>query len=110
MGLNRTFFVHAGLHPHQDRKTFLAQDRRCVRSDNHWASVRYTFLDWTGGWDKVDPDAARRQAKPTVVVHGHTPALRHPLTTACELLICNGIEDYRAVDLYIGAGYRSQLA
>lgn len=103
-------FVHAGLHPHLDRTTFLAQDRGCVRSDDHWASIRYPFLNWTGGWDMDDPSAARRQAKPTVVVHGHTPALRQDLTTADELSICNGIDDYRAVDLDIGAGHRSQLA
>jgi serine/threonine protein phosphatase 1 len=108
--LGDLIFVHAGLHPHRNRTAFLAQDRLCVRSDDHWASIRYPFLNWTGGWEMDDPDARRRNAKPTVVVHGHTPALRQNLTTAEDLSICDGIRVYRVVDLDIGAGHRPQLA
>ena len=103
-------FVHAGLHPHRDRTTFLSQDRRFVRSDDHWATIRYPFLDWTGGWDADDQDPTRQKTKPTVVIQGHTPALRQDLANADDLLVCDGIDVYRAVDLDIGAGHRPQLA
>lgn len=102
--------VHAGINPYMDQSAFLSQPRHDLDSDNHWATIRYPFLDWTGGWDREDPDPARQLAKPTVIIHGHTPALRHDLTSADELLVCDGIQDYRTVDLDIGAGHRPQLA
>lgn len=104
------FFVHAGIHPHRDRVTFLAKDRRNVRSDDHWATIRYPFLDWTGGWDTNSPDPARQQTRPTVVVHGHTPALREDLRHSEQHSVCDGVDEFRAVDLDIGAGHRPQLA
>lgn len=108
--LGDLLFVHAGIHPHSDRVAFLAQDRQNVRSDAHWATIRYPFLDWTGGWDMNDPDPTRQQTRPTVVVHGHTPAVREDLIHQTQLSICDGIEEYRVVDLDIGAAYRPQLA
>ncbi len=108
--LGDLIFVHAGIHPHRDMAAFLAQDRRNIRSDDHWATIRYPFLDRTGGWDANDPDPTRQQTRPTVIVHGHTPALREDLQHAAQLSVCDGVEEFRAVDLDIGAGHRSQLA
>ncbi|WP_415234516.1 metallophosphoesterase [Pseudorhodobacter sp.] len=108
--LGDLLFVHAGIDPHADRPTFLAQSRHHVRSDMHWATIRYPFLNWAEGWDDADQDPERCRQKPTVVVHGHTPSLREPLTDAGKLEICDGIDEYRAVDLDIGAGHRRQLA
>lgn len=110
LALGDLIFVHAGIHPHLDRAIFLAQDRRNVRSDDHWATIRYPFLDWTGGWDANSPDPARQQTRPTVVVHGHTPALREDLRHHDQLSVCDGVEEFRAVDLDIGPGHRPQLA
>lgn len=78
--------------------------------EDHWANIRHTFLTHRGGWDIEDPDPKRRERRPTVVVHGHTPALRQDLVSAEELEICDGIDEYRAVALDIGAAYRPQLA
>ncbi len=108
--LGDLIFVHGGPHPHRDRTTFLTQDRHFARSDDHWAALRYPFLDWTGGWDADDLDPACKQTKPTVVVHGHSPALRQKLAHADDLTVCDAIDVYRAVDLDIGAGHRPQLA
>ncbi|WP_322891441.1 MULTISPECIES: metallophosphoesterase [unclassified Yoonia] len=108
--LGDLIFVHAGIHPHRDRAAFLEQDRRNVRTDDHWATIRYPFLDWTGGWDANDPDPARQQTRPTVAVHGHTPALREDLRYPDQLSVCDGVDEFRAVDLDIGAGHRPQLA
>jgi serine/threonine protein phosphatase 1 len=108
--LGDLIFVHAGIHPHLDKAAFLEQDRRYVRSDDHWATIRYPFLDWTEGWDANDPDPTRQQTRPTVVIHGHTPALREDLRHPDQLLICDGVDEFRAVDLDIGAGHRPQLA
>ncbi len=49
--LGYLFFVHAGIHPSVNRARFLAQDRHSIRANDHWAIIRYPFLDWTGGWD-----------------------------------------------------------
>lgn len=108
--LGDLIFVHAGIHPHCDRVAFLEQDRRNIRSDDQWATIRYPFLDWTGGWDANDPDPTRQQTRPTVVVHGHTPALREDLRHTGQLSVCDGVDEFRAVDLDIGAGHRPQLA
>lgn len=108
--LGDLIFVHAGIHPHRNRVTFLEQDRRHVRSDDHWATIRYPFLNWTGGWDANDLVPARQQARPTVLVHGHTPALREDLRQPDQLSVCDGVDGFRAVDLDIGAGHRPQLA
>ncbi|EPX76789.1 metallophosphoesterase [Salipiger mucosus] len=54
-------FVHAGVHPHIDMDTFLAED---PFAHDNWAWIRGDFLHHEGGWD-----AERRR----VIVHGHTP-------------------------------------
>lgn len=46
----------------------------------------------------------------TVVVHGHTPAVRNRLTHSDELRICDGIDEYRAVCLDVGASSRPQIS
>lgn len=108
--LGDLLLVHAGIHPHQNRANFLGQSRRFISVEDHWANIRHTFLTHRGGWDEDDPDPKRRERRPTVVVHGHTPALRQDLAKAEDLKICDGINDYRAVALDIGAAYRPQLA
>lgn len=108
--LKDLLFVHAGIHPHQNRANFLAQSRRFISVENHWANIRNSFLTHRGGWDEDDPDPQRRERRPTIVVHGHTPALRQDLVQAADLEICDGVDGYRAVALDIGAAYRPQLA
>lgn len=108
--LGDLFFVHAGVHPDGDIDEFLAQDRFFLGVDDHWATMRYPFLSHQGGWDARDPDAERREHRPTVIVHGHTPALRRDLISAEDLEICDGIEGYRTIALDIGTAYRPQLA
>jgi serine/threonine protein phosphatase 1 len=59
-------FVHAGISPHEDMTTFLAQSRAGdPRQDEHWAWIREPFLTHQGGWNGEEG---------LVVVHGHTPA------------------------------------
>ena len=92
-------FVHAGVHPSEDIPDFLAQDRFDFYKEDHWASIRYLFLNWQGGWDHTDSRVNRRDRQPTVIVHGYTPALRKVLSLADELLICDRVDEYRAIDL-----------
>ncbi len=108
--LGDLLFVHAGIHPLQNRATFLGLSRRFIGMEDHWANIRHTFLTYNKGWDLDDPDPERRKRRPTVVVHGHTPALRQDLVSADDLQVCDGVEDYRTVALDIGAAYRPQLA
>lgn len=108
--LGDLLLVHAGLHPHQKIHDFLSIDRRRINSDEHWATIRYPFLNWEGGWDQGDPDPSRREQRPTVVVSGHTPALREDLIAADQLQVCDGIDVFRAIALDIGASFRPQLA
>ena len=108
--LGDLIFVHAGVHPDGDIEEFLAQDRFFLGVDDHWATMRHPFLSHQGGWDTRDPDPDRRDRRPTVIVHGHTPALRRDLSSAEDLEVCDGIEGYRTIALDIGAAYRRQLA
>ena len=108
--LGDLLLVHAGVHPHVDMSEFLSVGRQVVGPEDHWSTIRYPFLDWEGGWDANDADPDRQARRPTVVVHGHTPALRSDLRTAGDLQICDGIDTFRAIALDIGAAYRPQLA
>ncbi len=108
--LGDLLFVHAGIHPFQNRADFLGLSRRFIKMEDHWANIRHTFLTHRGGWDQNDADLKRRELNPTVVVHGHTPALRQDLAEAGDLEVCDGIDEYRTVALDIGAAYRPQLA
>ncbi|WP_299823119.1 hypothetical protein, partial [uncultured Jannaschia sp.] len=100
--------VHAGLDPCTPDDIHLARDRP-VDDDTHWAWIRNESLTWQGGWD-VDPETGQRWIGPTVVVHGHTPAVRTSLAeTTGELPQMDGVEDYRAICLDAGAAYRPQL-
>ncbi|SEQ87321.1 serine/threonine protein phosphatase 1, partial [Loktanella sp. DSM 29012] len=99
-------FVHAGLDPEQDRKTFLSRGREM--DDTHWATIRHEFTTWESGWD-VDAEGQPTKG-PTVVVHGHTPAIRTSLSeTKAELTQMDGIDGYRAICLDAGAAYRPQI-
>lgn len=103
-------FVHAGIHPHIGFDEFLALGRKTITTEKHWATIRYPFLNWEGGWDRDDPDQVRRELRPTVVVHGHTPALRGDLVAANDLNACDRSDGFRSAALDIGAAYRPQLA
>ena len=99
-------FVHAGVDPHADREAFLARDR--LRDDMHWATIRNEFLTWTGGWDR--DNAGDHMRGPTVIVHGHTPAIRTSLReTRAELPQMDGIGGYRTICLDAGAASRPQI-
>jgi len=108
--LGDLLFVHAGVHPYGDIPEFLDQDRFFLGEEYHWATIRYPFLSHREGWDLRDPDPERRDRKPTVIVHGHTPALRRDLASDADLEICDGVETHRTIALDIGAAYRPQLA
>ena len=99
-------FVHAGIDPHADRASFLARDR--ALDDMHWATIRNDFLTWTEGWDQDGAGAPVRG--PTIVVHGHTPAIRTSLSESiAELKQMDGIDGYRAICLDAGAASRPQI-
>lgn len=108
--LGDLLFVHAGVHPYGDIPDFLNQERFFIGEEYHWATIRYPFLSHHEGWDLRDPDLDRRERKPTVIVHGHTPALRRNIEGDADMEICDGIESYRTIALDIGAAYRPQLA
>lgn len=79
--LGDLLFVHAGVHPFADIPEFLDQDRFFIGEEYHWATIRYPFLSHRDGFDLRDPDPDRRDRKPTVIVHGHTPALRSDIAS-----------------------------
>lgn len=108
--LGDLLFVHAGVHPYGDIPEFLDQDRFFIGEEYHWATIRYPFLSHREGWDLRHPDPEHRERKPTVIVHGHTPALRRNIENDADLEICDGIESHRTIALDIGAAYRPQLA
>jgi serine/threonine protein phosphatase 1 len=76
--------------------------------EDHWATIRNAFLLWQGGWD-IDPVFDGLTGGPTVVVHGHTPALRVHAKTKANLEPMDGINDFRSVCLDAGAAYKPQL-
>ncbi|MBS1301375.1 metallophosphoesterase [Loktanella sp. SALINAS62] len=99
-------FVHAGLDPDQDPRTFL--DRSRLMNDLHWATIRHEFTTWDRGWD-MDGTGTHTKG-PTVVVHGHTPAIRTSLSeTTAELTQMDGIDGYRTICLDAGAASRPQI-
>lgn len=99
-------FVHAGIDPHADRAAFLARDRPL--DDMHWSTIRNEFLTWTKGWDRDEHEGPTHG--PTIVVHGHTPAIRTPLSdSVAELKQMDGIDDYRTICLDAGAASRPQI-
>lgn len=90
-------FVHAGLNPVQDDAKHL--DRHRPIDDPHWAEICNRFLTWEGGWD-VDPTSGAQWMGPTVLVHGHTPAIRTSLSeTYAEMAQMVGVVEYRAICL-----------
>lgn len=104
--LGDLLFVHAGINPHENRADALRRDR--VLDDEHWATIRYPFLNWQGGWD-IDPSSTFLTIGPTVVVHGHTPALRGEVRDTADLEQMDGIADFRCICVDAGAAYRPQL-
>lgn len=108
--LGDLLFVHAGVHPYGDIPEFLSQDRFFIGEEFHWCTIRYPFLSHQEGWNLRDPDPQHREHKPTVIVHGHTPALRSDIVSEADLEICDGVETHRTIALDIGAAYRPQLA
>ncbi|QAX28844.1 metallophosphoesterase family protein [Leisingera sp. NJS204] len=97
--------VHAGLDPDASPEEHL--DRHRPLSDSHWAGIRHKFLCFTDGWD-YDEEGYFKGA--TVVVHGHTPAVREDLNLRVESMgEMDGIDDYRAICLDAGASTRPQI-
>lgn len=92
---NRVLFVHAGIHPHQDREDFLGQRRFGPPHEAHWAWIRQPFLSWEGGWQHHGLD---------LVVHGHTPATTSLIKDADEAVrLLDPVEDHRCICLDAGA-------
>ncbi|RYH00681.1 serine/threonine protein phosphatase [Salipiger sp. IMCC34102] len=99
-------FVHAGLDPQADRETFLERHR--PTDDLHWAWIRNEFLMWDKGWDRTAD--GEPVLGPTVVVHGHTPAIRTLLSkTQAELPLMDAVDTHRAICLDAGAASRPQI-
>ena len=66
--VGNTLFVHGGLDGQADPDEFLARPWTAFTAAR-WAWITQGFLDWQGGF------------KGTLVVHGHTPPVKHfPLT------------------------------
>ena len=103
-------YVHAGVHPFGDIPEFLDQDRFFIGVDYHWSSIRYPFLSHQEGWNSRDADPERRERRPTVIAHGHTPAMREDIASDADLEICDGVESHRTIALDIWAAYRPELA
>ncbi|UWR45830.1 serine/threonine protein phosphatase [Phaeobacter inhibens] len=97
--------VHAGLDPDASPEEHL--DRHRPLSDSHWAGIRHKFLCFTDGWDYGEEGYFKGA---TVVVHGHTPAVREDLNLRVEAMAeMDGIDDYRAICLDAGASTRPQI-
>jgi serine/threonine protein phosphatase 1 len=66
--IGNALFVHGGLDGQADQDEFLARPWTSL-TGARWAWITTGFLDWTGGFNG------------TLVVHGHTPPIKHfPLT------------------------------
>jgi len=66
--VGNALFVHGGLDGQAEQDEFLTRPWTSF-TDARWAWITTGFLDWTGGF------------KGTLVVHGHTPPIKHfPLT------------------------------
>lgn len=105
MRLGDLLMVHAGLDPNADPAEHLARNRPL--SDLHWAAIRHEFLCFTGGWDHNEGGYFRGA---TVVVHGHTPAVREDLFQNIEAMReMDGIEEYRSICLDASAATRPQV-
>ena len=99
--------VHAGLDYRADDDEHLRRDR--PQDDDHWAWIRHPCLGWGGGWD-VDGETGDRWWGPTVVVHGHTVAVRTDVADDPDMLRpMDGVEEYRAICLDAGAASRPQV-
>lgn len=86
-------FVHAGLSPDEAPEDYLD------RANPEWAWIRNDFLTATQGWT-WNTDLARYEWGNTIVVHGHTPAIRERLDTSTdELQIMDGIDTHRTLCL-----------
>lgn len=103
-------FVHAGLAPNAAPEVHL--DRHCPHADNdlHWAWIRRSFLEWSGGWT-WDAGSGRYGWGRTLVVHGHSPAIIHPLSARTSSLTdCDAVDRFRRVCLDAGSARLDQIA
>lgn len=103
-------FVHAGLDPSVAPNVHLARRRPHSNDDLHWAWIRRSFLEWSGGWT-WDAGSSRYGWGSTLVVHGHSPAITHTLS-ASTLSLANGdaVDRFRRVCLDAGAARLDQIA
>lgn len=90
-------FVHAGVSPNEDIPTFLAKPRLLALDDDHWAWIREPFLLWDKGWQGH------------VIIHGHTPAVRHPDSLEAFCAGADHVSGRRRLCLDAGAAFQAQL-
>lgn len=90
-------FVHAGVAPDQDIQTFLAKSRLLALDDDHWAWIREPFLLWNKGWGG------------RVIIHGHTPAVRHLGSFDAFAAGADHVSKQRRLCLDAGAAFQAQL-
>lgn len=90
-------FVHAGVSPYQDIRTFLNKPRLLALDSDHWAWIREPFLDWKKGWNG------------RVIIHGHTPAVRSAGNLEVFAAQADHIAKRRRLCLDAGAAFQAQL-
>lgn len=100
--LGDLILVHAGLYPTREdtvQAQFLAQGRVGTLPE-HWAWIRYPFLEWTGGWD---------EDRRVVVMHGHTSVVERPVHPDTFFAAADLTVTHRRVCLDAGAARCEQV-
>lgn len=103
-------FVHAGLNPCAAPDRHLERGHPHSDNDLHWAWIRRSFLEWSGGWT-WDAGSSRYGWGDTLVVHGHSPVITRPMSAkASSLADCDAVDDFRRVCLDAGSAHLDQIA
>jgi serine/threonine protein phosphatase 1 len=97
--IGNVIFVHAGIAPYLDTIEQLAVSQSEHRyTKAHWAWIRDDFLCHEGGF------------KGDIIVHGHTPALRHnhPIDTTAVALM-DLLDTHNRINIDAGAAHSPQV-
>lgn len=106
------FFVHAGMPPLTRRAEILSSnllDGARAWGRYHWSLIRRDFLDLEAGWD-IDDDG-KPYPGPTLVIHGHTPAMAGPARRPAELrAAADHVANKRRINIDLGVYSNRTLA
>lgn len=103
-------FVHAGLDPYSAPDIHLDRHRPHADNDLHWAWIRRSFLEWSGGWT-WEPVSHQYGWGDALVVHGHSPVITQPMSAgASSLAACDVVDQCRRVCLDAGSARLDQIA